>query len=286
MKPTLKKGSRGQLVIELQSFLNTNVKGLRSRLRLDGIFGSETAAVVKSYQAQVSIKQDGIVGPITWGKIVGAERARDDASSQLAARKVWPPVPTASLPMQTGNSHNCGYFASYFIAERELRKTVTGLRFSSDDALLAKRTFLSANDYPDTDLSPDNMNSYLQRLGCPNFGVRSCRGIFDHGDDLMTPFKFLLDRVGRSGCLVSVNARATVKHKDGSVNRVGHWFAIAEYKRTPQDTFFLVYDSGGGIPKEIKPLHAQASDTLCWAPAQYLIQSIQKWLPRAFVSRT
>lgn len=50
--------------------------------RIDGIFGPEMLAAVKAFQAQVGLSQDGIIGPLTWGKIDSASQpARFQAAS-------------------------------------------------------------------------------------------------------------------------------------------------------------------------------------------------------------
>ena len=40
------------------------------RYGVDGDFGRETEAAVKSFQLAAGIKVDGICGPITWGKLL------------------------------------------------------------------------------------------------------------------------------------------------------------------------------------------------------------------------
>jgi peptidoglycan hydrolase-like protein with peptidoglycan-binding domain len=58
--PTLRRGSKGDLVELLQS---------RLKLTVDGIFGPATEAAVKAMQAGYNIAADGIVGPQTWEKL-------------------------------------------------------------------------------------------------------------------------------------------------------------------------------------------------------------------------
>ena len=53
----LKIGSKGKEVKELQQFLN---------IKIDGEFGPGTSSAVKKWQKENGIKDDGIVGPITW----------------------------------------------------------------------------------------------------------------------------------------------------------------------------------------------------------------------------
>jgi peptidoglycan hydrolase-like protein with peptidoglycan-binding domain len=56
-KPTLRQGSNGQFVMELQTKLG---------LPVDSLFGPQTAAAVKKFQASHGLSADGVVGPQTW----------------------------------------------------------------------------------------------------------------------------------------------------------------------------------------------------------------------------
>lgn len=68
--PTLKKGSRGGVVVDLQHLLNARGQ----RLTTDGIFGARTAAAVKSFQGSRSLARDAVVGAKTWPKLVVSTR--------------------------------------------------------------------------------------------------------------------------------------------------------------------------------------------------------------------
>lgn len=65
-RPTLSNGSRGQVVLDLQSSLTR--LGI-SPGQLDGIFGPKTDAAVRQFQQSRGIEVDGVVGPITWGEL-------------------------------------------------------------------------------------------------------------------------------------------------------------------------------------------------------------------------
>ena len=65
-EPTLHSGSTGEAVRELQIALRETGNGPGA---IDGMFGSQTEAAVKAFQAQRGITVDGIVGPITWRNI-------------------------------------------------------------------------------------------------------------------------------------------------------------------------------------------------------------------------
>ena len=69
--PTLKYGSKGYFVRELQRLLNK----VGYALKVDGIFGVRTRAAVKDFQRQNLLVVDGIVGIRTWTKLI--EKAQD-----------------------------------------------------------------------------------------------------------------------------------------------------------------------------------------------------------------
>jgi len=60
---TIRQGSRGPLVAEVQEKLNI--------APADGIFGPGTARIVKEWQTSNGLTADGIVGPKTLGKLLG-----------------------------------------------------------------------------------------------------------------------------------------------------------------------------------------------------------------------
>jgi len=72
-RPTLRRGSQGTAVVELQTRLNAwlvtaSTIGLEL-LVIDGVFGSRTDAVVRTFQRNKALVADGIVGPKTWGAL-------------------------------------------------------------------------------------------------------------------------------------------------------------------------------------------------------------------------
>lgn len=64
---TLRKGSKGEDVKQLQRLL---------RLAVDGIFGRITEEAVRDYQRRNGLKADGIVGDETWKKLNGDSRLK------------------------------------------------------------------------------------------------------------------------------------------------------------------------------------------------------------------
>jgi peptidoglycan hydrolase-like protein with peptidoglycan-binding domain len=71
-EPTLKKGSKGQAVKELQVALKE--LGLAPGA-IDGVFGTKTEEAVKAFQKLREIEDDGIVGPVTWVNIDEADQS-------------------------------------------------------------------------------------------------------------------------------------------------------------------------------------------------------------------
>lgn len=67
-RPTLRKGSKGDAVREMQTLLVKAGCNL-PRHGIDSDFGSETLAAVKAYQTANALAPDGICGPLTWAKL-------------------------------------------------------------------------------------------------------------------------------------------------------------------------------------------------------------------------
>jgi len=68
-RPTLRIGSRGEAVMELQRLLASLGYSLGL---IDGIFGPMTQNAVMSFQRDNGLAIDGIVGPITWNALLNA----------------------------------------------------------------------------------------------------------------------------------------------------------------------------------------------------------------------
>ena len=67
LHPTIRYGSRSPAVEELQQKLNQ--AGATPALAVDGIFGPLTRAAVVAFQRAQGLEPDGIVGPLTWGRM-------------------------------------------------------------------------------------------------------------------------------------------------------------------------------------------------------------------------
>ncbi len=69
MQQTLKMGSQGPPVYDLQAKLNCFPPSSFPQLAIDGMFGPKTFARVKEFQRNSELSADGIVGPLTWGEL-------------------------------------------------------------------------------------------------------------------------------------------------------------------------------------------------------------------------
>jgi hypothetical protein len=85
-EPAVREGDSGPAVQLLQEDLNA----LGDHLAEDGIFGPATLAAVLHYQATAGLTADGIVGPLTWARLI----------AQVSAL----PPPVASQPPPSGGS--------------------------------------------------------------------------------------------------------------------------------------------------------------------------------------
>jgi peptidoglycan hydrolase-like protein with peptidoglycan-binding domain len=81
--PTLRQGSRGASVTQLQNLLRN--KGFN--IAADGDFGPKTTAAVKSFQASRGLAADGVAGPKTWAALRSAPPAAPAASGQPTLRQ-------------------------------------------------------------------------------------------------------------------------------------------------------------------------------------------------------
>lgn len=93
--PTLRKGSRGAAVADLQRRLTA--AGFNSGAP-DGDFGSITLAAVKSFQRSRGITVDGIVGSQTWGQLYAQPtKPTPITPSKPACTAIWSPVMLTTL---------------------------------------------------------------------------------------------------------------------------------------------------------------------------------------------
>ena len=67
-RPTLRKGSKGETVTEMQALLDRLGYDLGS-YGVDGDFGRATETAVRSFQSDHRLAVDGVCGPATWGEL-------------------------------------------------------------------------------------------------------------------------------------------------------------------------------------------------------------------------
>lgn len=75
---TIKNGSKGDDVKILQQTLNHL---LNSGLTVDGIFGTKTETIIKTFQMKNGLVADGIVGNKTWEKLLGSSTTSSSTST-------------------------------------------------------------------------------------------------------------------------------------------------------------------------------------------------------------
>lgn len=86
-RPTLKLGSQGRDVSELQATLR--LLGFYAGM-VDGSYGESTAIAVSRFQAAAELPADGIVGAATWNQLFPL------SASEVAASAIKPATPTLS----------------------------------------------------------------------------------------------------------------------------------------------------------------------------------------------
>lgn len=69
-RPTVRRGSKGDAVREVQRILNAWYPTMAA-LTVDGDFGSKTEGRVRYMQQRAGLAVDGIVGPNTWRRLLG-----------------------------------------------------------------------------------------------------------------------------------------------------------------------------------------------------------------------
>ena len=65
--PTTGPGSKGERVFAIQFLLNQQIN---AKLATDGISGAKTTAAVKAFQKKAKLPVDGVVGPMTYPKLI------------------------------------------------------------------------------------------------------------------------------------------------------------------------------------------------------------------------
>ena len=102
VRPTLRLGSQGESVRELQSMLV--LLGYYAGA-VSGVFQEDTENAVQRFQQAAAITADGIVGPATWSKLFPAPAAEVTPPGQTVATTTPPATtPPATTPPATNSS--------------------------------------------------------------------------------------------------------------------------------------------------------------------------------------
>lgn len=81
--PTTGPGAKGERVVAIQYLLNDRIN---AKLATDGIYGSKTTAAVKNFQKKEKLPVDGIVGKMTYPKLVVTIMHKDSNNAVAGAQ--------------------------------------------------------------------------------------------------------------------------------------------------------------------------------------------------------
>lgn len=113
MKKTVRKGTKGSAVEQLQKLLNAFNKN--TALELDGDFGPATLAAVKKFQRDAGLAADGVVGQKTWQAL--------SAGTPFSSKKSQP---TVSPTTTTYPQHLLADIAAKYIGIKETGNNKAG----------------------------------------------------------------------------------------------------------------------------------------------------------------
>ena len=138
---TLRKGDRGTDVEELQRILNADP---RYPTKVDGIFGSDTEASVRAFQADHGLTADGIVGAKTWAKLrEGQEPTEDDngdkpGDTEDSSGETPSAVPDGSSPQGGASGWNTMTLEEKVEDLNSRLTALEGINYGGEDFLLPK----------------------------------------------------------------------------------------------------------------------------------------------------
>lgn len=113
MDTTLRLGSKGEQVKEVQKLLNEKLK-LNPKLSEDGVFGSGTYIAVQQFQVSKNLGVDGVVGPKTWAVLKGNVAATNHKPAIIVSDAVpWMKFARSEIGQEeiSGNKHNAKIIA-------------------------------------------------------------------------------------------------------------------------------------------------------------------------------
>ena len=129
---TLRVGSRGSAVEQLQFWLNTISQYVSSipSVTVDGVYGSGTAAAVRAFQQRYGLDPDGVVGELTWNAIY----------AQYRSIQVDNGIPNAypGVPLREGDTGQNVRLVQFWL--KIARTVYTGLNSPSVDGIFGPST--------------------------------------------------------------------------------------------------------------------------------------------------
>jgi len=116
--PTLRRGSVGEAVEDLQALLNAKYG---FSLEIDGNFGKATEAAVKEFQQRNGLTPDGIVGPKTWaalGVSWNTNPPADNGNNEIKPSEQPTQPATISIPLIDWQEIKAAVMSAYHIIKK------------------------------------------------------------------------------------------------------------------------------------------------------------------------
>ena len=155
---TLKKGDKCDEVARLQSLLNNNGYTLVE----DGDFGLKTEEVVKAFQKQHNLEDDGIVGNKTWAALGVKETTNSTNSKQVDSSVIYAPLTKC---VTKAPNRSIKYIAIHYTAGASSAPgRAKGMKTSWEKTQRASADF-GVDDRDICQFNPDLRNYYTWSVG-------------------------------------------------------------------------------------------------------------------------
>ena len=107
-RPTLRRGSKGEYVTECQTDLVTLGYDV-GQSGIDGVYGKDTMAALRAFQADRGLNADGICGPKTWALLVTAAESVKPGTEPLPEQRVTYTVTISGIEKAEAERIAAGY---------------------------------------------------------------------------------------------------------------------------------------------------------------------------------